>query len=240
VDLEVQQEDLPSTTTEPNPTTGPVPSAIGDPHMGNMDGEKFDINQPGTHMFLRVPQDRGQPALLEMQAMIQRTELINPCAMYIMEVSLAGHWMGNASSLRIRASQQHPEIKVSAKGDWLPYAEFSKVPMVLSEILEGMGGKASVSADAWNKGPGWNEGFTLNIGKAEITITHSSPDEKDFLNLWVKHVAAIPFKIGGLLGMGERDPEVEKLTEICEVQQRRISGATDDAGCVSIASVMLE
>merc|ERR1719330_987628 len=112
-------------------------SAIGDPHMGNMDGEKFDINQPGTHMFSRVPQDRGQPALLEMQAMIQRTELTNPCAMYIMEVNLAGHWMGNASSLCIRASQQHPEIKVSAKGAWLPYAEFSKVPMVLSETLEG-------------------------------------------------------------------------------------------------------
>merc|ERR1712151_475115 len=111
-----------------------------------------------------------------------------------------------------------------------------------------MGGKASVSANDWNEGLGWNEGFILHIGMAEIKITHSSPDERGFLNLWVRQFEAIPFKIGGLLGMGERDPEVEKITEICEMWQTNLkkgkhkhaTGVSDDVGSVSTASVMLE
>merc|ERR550525_1812477 len=118
--------------------------------------------------------------------------------------------MGNASGLRIRASQKHPDIQITAADNWVPCAEFPKIPLVLSESLEGMHGKALVSADAPD------DGFTLRFGTAAIKIKHSSPEEKAFLNVFVKRLTTIPLKIGGLLGRSERDPEVEKLTDICE------------------------
>jgi len=88
-------------TAAPPPTPSPAPgaggagagaSAVGDPHLQNIHGERFDLMKAGKHVLINIP--RGMSAentLLRVQADARR--LGGQCAdMYFQELNVTGSW----------------------------------------------------------------------------------------------------------------------------------------------------
>mmetsp|Transcript_55328 Transcript_55328/g.154164 ORF Transcript_55328/g.154164 Transcript_55328/m.154164 type:complete len:412 (+) Transcript_55328:101-1336(+) len=92
-------EPTPSPTPAPTPTPTPAPtptplttSAVGDPHMQNVHGERFDLMQPGRHVLINIPRGMSaEGALLRVQTDARR--LGGHCAdMYFQHVNVTGKW----------------------------------------------------------------------------------------------------------------------------------------------------
>merc|ERR1719442_155902 len=87
------------------PTTAPTPAPTegvdikDDPHIRNLAQEFFAVNQPGEYTLLRVPQDPGQDALLEVRGTIGRHNS-SACKMYTLGVSLFGQEARRQGRLR--------------------------------------------------------------------------------------------------------------------------------------------
>jgi len=85
---------LPAPT--PVPTLPPAPdtggAAVGDPHLRNVYGDRFDLMKPGKHLLINIPRGMtGEYALLRVQADASR--LGGHCAdMYFQEVNVTGSW----------------------------------------------------------------------------------------------------------------------------------------------------
>jgi len=67
-------------------------SAVGDPHLQNVHGEKFDLMKPGNHVLINIPRGAGtEKSLLRVQA--DARQLGGQCAdMYFQEVNVTGSW----------------------------------------------------------------------------------------------------------------------------------------------------
>jgi len=77
------------------PTPAPTPSAasaVGDPHMVNIYGQRFDLMQPGQHTLVHIPRRaEAVRTLLDIQAEAKR--IGTSCAdMYIMSINVTGAW----------------------------------------------------------------------------------------------------------------------------------------------------
>ncbi|CAK0819158.1 unnamed protein product [Prorocentrum cordatum] len=90
---------LPNPTAAPTPATPPPASgagagasAVGDPHLQNIHGERFDLMQAGKHVLINVPRGMSaENALLRVQAAARR--LGGQCAdMYFQQLNVTGSW----------------------------------------------------------------------------------------------------------------------------------------------------
>ncbi|CAK0877921.1 unnamed protein product [Prorocentrum cordatum] len=103
--------DLPSSTEMTNvaPTSSLAPrgsaAAVGDPHLQNIHGERFDLMKPGKHVLIRIPRrPRAGNVLLRVDALVRR--LGGNCAdMYFQELNISGSWVpgGQTAGLHFRA-----------------------------------------------------------------------------------------------------------------------------------------
>jgi len=63
-------------------------SATGDPHLKNVDGQKFDLMQPGKHLLVQIPR-LSEKAMLRVDAEAQRFG--GKCAdLYFQELNITG------------------------------------------------------------------------------------------------------------------------------------------------------
>jgi len=69
-----------------------TPMAVGDPHLQNVHGERFDLMKPGKHVLVNIPRGAGaEKSLLRVQA--DARMLGGQCAdMYFQEVNVTGSW----------------------------------------------------------------------------------------------------------------------------------------------------
>jgi len=113
------------------PAMGAI-SAIGDPHLQNVHGERFDLMKLGKHVLLNIP--RGEPAesaLLRVEADARR--LGGKCTdTYFQELNITGAWVTarQSSGLSLVEAGQTGGIFISARGvhDELPdWMKFGKV-----------------------------------------------------------------------------------------------------------------
>jgi hypothetical protein len=84
-----------SPTPAPPPTPSPTPggaSAVGDPHLQNIHGDRFDLMQAGKHVLINIPRGMSAAnALLRVQA--EAVRLGGHCAdMYFQAVNVTGSW----------------------------------------------------------------------------------------------------------------------------------------------------
>jgi len=76
------------TITSPAPT----PSAVGDPHLVNIHGERFDILRSGRYKLLQVPYEAGKPSVL-LAASADVTRIGGRCEdMYFTAINITGQW----------------------------------------------------------------------------------------------------------------------------------------------------
>jgi len=75
-----------------SPSLGAI-GAVGDPHLQNIYGERFDLMMPGRHVLINIP--RGAPvenALLQVEA--EARQMGGKCAdMYFQELNITGSWV---------------------------------------------------------------------------------------------------------------------------------------------------
>ncbi|CAK0829059.1 unnamed protein product, partial [Prorocentrum cordatum] len=67
-------------------------AAVGDPHMQNVHGQRFDLMQPGTHTLVHIPRFSAKAsAKFHVQAGVER--IGRACAdMYIQKLNVTGQW----------------------------------------------------------------------------------------------------------------------------------------------------
>ncbi|CAK0812564.1 unnamed protein product [Prorocentrum cordatum] len=79
---------VPAPPPSPAPTT--AASVSNDPHVTNLNGEKFDIRMPLSDCPLfRVPHSERDPALLRLSASMD-TDGVRACGLYVKGITLAG------------------------------------------------------------------------------------------------------------------------------------------------------
>ncbi|CAK0885924.1 unnamed protein product, partial [Prorocentrum cordatum] len=85
------------TAATPSPTSAPSPaasvaSAVGDPHLQNVHGERFDLMKEGNHVLISIPRGQiAENALLRVRADARR--LGGQCAdMYFQALNVTGSW----------------------------------------------------------------------------------------------------------------------------------------------------
>jgi len=81
--------------------------AVGDPHLRNIHGEKFDLMRPGQHLLLTIP--RGKPNwFLRVEAQVRRVG--SQCAdMYFRDLNITGKWVD-------KETKTHGGIFLQAQG----------------------------------------------------------------------------------------------------------------------------
>jgi len=81
-----------SVCPELQPPTPATPAAVGDPHLQNVHGERFDLMKAGKHVLVNIPRGvAAGGALLRVQADARR--LGGHCAdMYFQELNVTGSW----------------------------------------------------------------------------------------------------------------------------------------------------
>jgi len=88
--VEVRAAAAPTTTPGGGPRGGGVPQAVGDPHLTNLLGQRFDLAQPGEHMMVRVP--KSGDSLIKITAEVQR--MSPSCSdIYIQVLNVTGQWV---------------------------------------------------------------------------------------------------------------------------------------------------
>jgi len=67
-------------------------AAVGDPHLQNVHGERFDLMKPGKHVLINIPRGASaEKSLLRVQA--DARQLGGQCAdMYFQELNVTGSW----------------------------------------------------------------------------------------------------------------------------------------------------
>jgi len=81
-------------------------SAVGDPHLQNVHGERFDLMKPGKHVLINIPRGVGaEKSLLRVQA--DARHLGGVCAdMYFQEVNVTGSWASAKKSWRVSLQRE--------------------------------------------------------------------------------------------------------------------------------------
>jgi len=72
--------------------------AVGDPHLQNIHGQRFDLMRPGKHLLLTIP--KGKPNwFLRVEAQVRRMGA--QCSdMYFQEINITGKWVDSGTKTR--------------------------------------------------------------------------------------------------------------------------------------------
>jgi hypothetical protein len=90
-------------------------AAVGDPHLQNIYGERFDVMKPGRHVLIHIP--RGEPdnsTLLRVEAEARR--LGGQCSdMYFQSLNVTGAW---AEAKQRGGYHYESQSRVNATAEW--------------------------------------------------------------------------------------------------------------------------
>jgi hypothetical protein len=105
----------------PAPTPGGV-SGVGDPHLTNMYGERFDLYRSGVHVLLQIPRWGGpEQTLLRLEADAMRTG--GACSdVYFQTMQISGHWTNRSRALKFSAES-------SDKPNSMKWTRFGKIDL---------------------------------------------------------------------------------------------------------------
>jgi hypothetical protein len=85
-------------------------SATGDPHLQDINGQRFDLMKPGKHVLINIPRGRQMNALLRVQAVAR--QIGGHCSdMYFEDLNITGGWVEAKwpGGLRFHAEGVHNE-----------------------------------------------------------------------------------------------------------------------------------
>jgi hypothetical protein len=110
------------------PTVNVDASAVGDPHLVNIHGQRFDLMQPGNHTMIWIP--RGASPSRALLGVVARAARIgSACSdMYIEDLAITGEWVEGVQGARrlstnwgVQYSAQEPPRRGSSSAGWNTY-----------------------------------------------------------------------------------------------------------------------
>jgi len=253
-----------TTTTVPK-TTPPATTTLGasateDPHVANLRGERFNINQPGGYVMFRMPQNREDPALIELRSAVRPDEG-SSCGLYMRHATLTGDWL-QGKKIEIRARQRNSAgsntagnatiapfaLKVSASSvsstnaeHWRPFANFTAGATGVEALTDKVTVAAVTRPEFGSRLEA--QAFELRFGtdpldgrSAALIVAQASHQA---LNIELVRVGQLGAEFGGLLGTEAHDKKIEELTRECKAARmagKRLHGADPMAFLSSQAS----
>jgi len=231
-----QAADASTTSTTPPPAdymSGDSVSATDDPHLTNLAGEKFNVNQPGVYTLLRVPPDAKQPARFQLEANITG-DGEKPCGLYIRAVVVSGEML-EGRTLHVRpmtrdrpgsntagSLMQNPfSLQVTSPGPslgrWISVGE-SAAEDVTEATSDGVQVRA-IRREAFGKRVE-AQAFELRVHRATLVVSQAS---RQALNVQMSGVPSLAAggQVGGLLGTSRHDKAIEKFTPECSASRQQ-------------------
>lgn len=210
-----------------------------DPHVKNLLGERFDVNQPGDYMLLRLPQDHQKPALIKVDGLML-TDKDSACGLFIKLLTVTGDWLAG-KAVQVRPHKRNLAggnnagnatvwpfaIKVSSTsspdaGPWIPPSTFNSETGGIAALTD----KVSISA-RYREEYGdnlENQTYEFRFGaeplsdQAAVLTVAQAPHQA--LNVELSRLGELRRthgNVGGLLGMEKHDRQIERLTRECQV-----------------------
>jgi len=128
----------------------PPVRAVGDPHMTNIFGQRFDLQMPGTHVLVRVPKDAEHDGLL-LKIACEVKRMSASCAdMYIQRLNLTGAWLEEKGTPMLTFSAQSGEVK----------KQWQKIGRIEVKVVRG----------ATKEGVKYLNMFTKHLGKTGLRV----------------------------------------------------------------------
>jgi len=114
-------------------------AATGDPHLQNVNGERFDLMQPGKHVLISIPRgERAEKAMLRVEAEARR--LGGHCAdMYFQELNITGAWVEakQAGGLSLVEAKQTGGLFFHAQSARDEHPDWMKIGKVDLKVVHG-------------------------------------------------------------------------------------------------------
>lgn len=170
-------------------------SAVGDPHVTNVAGERFDIMRSGMHTLVEVPRDQRIPKKLLVKGQIERYG--SACSsMWITQMSISG-------------SQLNTEYEFFTRGDHL-----YRVGNFSTDNIDAFAAAvqpAELSIKLQNNAYRPNYGkykiaeFTINAGPAKLFVVFVRRQGETHYDFHAKNLGSLSAKtdIGGLMGIDD-------------------------------------
>lgn len=203
-----------------------------DPHVMNLAGERFSINQPAhRHSLLRVPPDPGVPPLLELGATVaaESASGTGACKLYMTRMAIWGKWL-EGSTIEVQplkrnragsngagnATVRNFSVRVNHDSAWKSFGDVAALEGQSIPVSK----KVTLTAkkrEEYGRGSE-SQAFVVSVegsGGAPAAITVSQASHQA-LNIDMAHMVGLGMtNLGGLLGTQRHDPQVEKRTDEC-------------------------
>jgi len=165
---------LATTTPDPDTTTAPdVASAVGDPHISTVSGEKYDLSKPGHVELMTIPAGASsEDALLKVTG---ETEQMGSrqADLWIRQVHVEGRWLdGDDFSFKTghaKFGEAQNYLARMSGGAWLS-------PLDLLKISDGKMslalGNNNAPRDKWEKTS--NQQISLKAGPVKVLVSYAT------------------------------------------------------------------
>jgi len=195
-------------------------SIVGDPHVKNLAGEKFDITQSGTHICLHIPRG-AEGGDLQLQLQTNVVQLDGECnGLFATQVMMTGYMLGSAKKIVFDATQKFSvtvgHVTTNHKLDQLWTLVHGQVPPQGWPAREPFDTTMLASTD-FNGRPM----FAISLGTVSIKVERARHKTFSFLNLDVKGVSELKLPIGGLLGFDSHQ-HASKVPTHCASRQAKL------------------
>lgn len=203
------------------PTAAPGAEATGDPHVTNVDGERFDIMKKGAHEFLRFPRRASQSPgsvgptpLLSVWGAVEGSYEDGCHETYLKQVDVTGEWLvRSVGPLRFRADGQSldgdREVILSINGSLVSKGAFGSYTNAwpFLEVIDPKSSDVNHESKAIQKVPMYtvkliHGGVTLKVDWVHRAVPGGQPlNHLNFQALGLrKLVDGYGMDIGGILG----------------------------------------
>jgi len=210
---------------------------LDDPHVTNLQGDRFDIRMPSSGCtLLRMPYREEDPEALELSASMD-TDGVRACGLYVKGVTLRGSLLGN-QVVRVRpytrnaggsnqaGTETVTEFSVQVGGS--PWRSFSRGDAG-AEIPEARVGLLR-SRFVWREEFGERieaQSLELRVGEGErsaIFTVSQAPHQA--LNIEIQRLGALGHRrVGGALGTEGRNASLEQPSLSCRLATTPLSSA---------------
>lgn len=229
-------------------TATAAPSAVGDPHLTNLRGEKFDIHD-GKHRLVHYPKgvpEKDALLVVDVEA-VDMGHDSNCYSVYLQSVKLSGKWLGEAidihadtnSSAASSSTSAFSMLFASEQMDWTTLSKHNvfhpklngMMPVTVTTNLRKASGEDALGGEAVAFKIGDEHPVLVQVWSShgKNQLTHDK--EVRYLNIEVQN---LPKNSGGIIGQDSYSRPSESRCDLIQEERDLLQYAETDAADVNL------